>query len=300
MFTNYEVYIIDYDIRCDFYYLQIGQISMLKSIKILVGYHKKDLIYKNELLVPIHCGRAVAETASKDGKISQEEFQWLLDNTIGDNTGNNISDLNRYINEMTAIYWAWKNYDKLGNPDYIGFNHYRRYFDIPYSKLDWLLDKYDFIKTSHRKKKTTFYSAWEKGFKENEFLDQALSICKDVNSIEGDKIQKFFNGPIGNGWCNMFILPKEEFFKYCEFSILLKLPMREDRLTGMFAERLTSYYMYQLSLSKKAFSSSITNIFYYDFKDFVLEHVFSIRKNKIYNNHIVLTLFGLKIKLLCK
>ena len=35
---------------------------------------------------------------------------------------------NRNINELTALYWAWKNYDKLGNPDYIGLMHYRRQF----------------------------------------------------------------------------------------------------------------------------------------------------------------------------
>lgn len=66
--------------------------------------------------------------ASKDGEISKEDFEWMCGNMIGDDTGDNISHLNRYFCELTGIYWAWKNYDKLGNPDYIGFMHYRRHF----------------------------------------------------------------------------------------------------------------------------------------------------------------------------
>ena len=97
------------------------------SVKILVGYHKPAVLLKSDVLVPIHLGRALATKASKDGVMSQEDYQWMLDNMIGDNTGDNISHLNREFCELTAIYWAWKNYDKLGNPDYIGFMHYRRH-----------------------------------------------------------------------------------------------------------------------------------------------------------------------------
>ena len=98
------------------------------NVKILVGYHKPAYLLKTDVLVPIHLGRALATDASKDGKMSQEDYQWMLDNMIGDDTGDNISHLNREFCELTAIYWAWKNYDKLGNPDYIGFMHYRRHF----------------------------------------------------------------------------------------------------------------------------------------------------------------------------
>lgn len=43
---------------------------------------------------------------------------------IGYNTGYNISDKNREYCKLTGIYWAWKNYDKLENPDYIRFIPY--------------------------------------------------------------------------------------------------------------------------------------------------------------------------------
>ena len=78
--------------------------------------------------MPIHLGRALAAKITKDGTINDKDYQWMLDNMIGDDTGDNISALNREFCELTAIYWAWKNYDKLGNPDYISFMHYRRHF----------------------------------------------------------------------------------------------------------------------------------------------------------------------------
>jgi len=66
-----------------------------------------------------------------------------------DDTGDNISILNNLLNEMTSIYWFWKNKEL---PAYVGFNHYRRFFklddiqdyenyDIIVSKPIWSSDK---------------------------------------------------------------------------------------------------------------------------------------------------------------
>ncbi len=57
----------------------------------------------------IHAGHAVAK----------KYFGYL-----GDDSGENISRLNLYLNEVTALYWMWKN----TSHDIIGLNHYRRFF----------------------------------------------------------------------------------------------------------------------------------------------------------------------------
>ncbi len=196
-----------------------------KSIKILVCYHKKDRLFKNEILVPIHCGRALACEASKDGKISKKDYQWMIDNMIGDDTGENISKLNRDVNEMSAIYWAWKNYDKLGNPDYIGLCHYRRIFDfsdvIKTPIIDFLdnmvlnkklinqiLNKYDFIYRAGLNITDNTLHTFEP-------YQISAKLSEKYHSILFKQYEKFLKEKVF--YTNsMFIMKKEDFFTYCE------------------------------------------------------------------------------------
>ena len=83
----------------------------MKKIKVLVAYHKKSPIVKDNVFYPIHVGK---ELSSIDLNIQ------------GDNTGDNISHKNPIYCEMSAVYWAWKNMDA----DYYGLCHYRRIFTL--------------------------------------------------------------------------------------------------------------------------------------------------------------------------
>lgn len=99
----------------------------MSSIKILVVSHKPCKFPAGSFYVPMHSGRA--DFLKKyNNKSFPELYNWMLVNTIGDDTGDNISDRNVNYCEWDVLYWAWKNYDKLDNPDYIGLMHYRRHF----------------------------------------------------------------------------------------------------------------------------------------------------------------------------
>ena len=82
----------------------------MEKIKILVACHKQAEVFKNNVYLPIHVGKAL----HKDVDLG----------FLGDDTGENISRLNPLYCELTAQYWGWKNLDV----EYIGLCHYRRYF----------------------------------------------------------------------------------------------------------------------------------------------------------------------------
>jgi hypothetical protein len=82
----------------------------MKNIVVIVAHHKESFIYKDDVFIPIHVGKAISS---------------LKLPMIGDDVNDNISNLNNFYCETTAIYWAWKN---LKDIDYIGLCHYRRYF----------------------------------------------------------------------------------------------------------------------------------------------------------------------------
>ena len=108
------------------------------KIKILVAAHKRFPIPTADGYLPILVGAV---------KNYQSGIKYQRDDE-----GYNISSKNPNYNELTAVYWAWKN---LKDVDAIGLVHYRRlFFDgKPYSlnnvlsvkKIEKLLTTYDVI-----------------------------------------------------------------------------------------------------------------------------------------------------------
>lgn len=232
------------------------------SVKILVAYHKPDMLFKDDMLTPINVGRALRDTAHPD-----EDTRWLLDNMTGDDTGDNISAKNRSYNEMTALYWAWKNYGKLGSPDYIGLMHYRRHFMVNDTgkaiyefadttenyldvigcrreKIEPLLAKYDFISVRPQYRESVY-----EHFAQNHRIEE-LDTCVDIiNELYPDYsrcAEKYLHGHNAY-FCNMFIMPRDMFFRYAGwiFGIMEEYERRMGGETGrMFiSERLTGIFI---------------------------------------------------------
>ena len=83
----------------------------IKDKKIFINYHNDFPVYKDEVFTPIQVGKSITG---------------LNLDMISDDTGDNISSKNENYCELTAMYWAYKNVKS----DYIGFCHYRRFFDL--------------------------------------------------------------------------------------------------------------------------------------------------------------------------
>jgi lipopolysaccharide biosynthesis glycosyltransferase len=240
------------------------------AAKLILSYHKPDVLLKDDILTPVHVGRTVARNRLGE---DDPNLQWLLDNMVGDDTGDNISERNGSYNEMTSVYWAWKNYEQLGDPDYIGFMHYRRHFlfrdGVPsvteddtlgtdpnylatvlgYSEevLAELLTSSDFIYA-----KPQVRSTMREHFDTNHHapdLDLMLSILREKFPKFEDAADSYLSGSSAI-FCNMIILPKNWFMEYAEFvfGILLEVEERgalgdrrmfiSEWLTGIFVTYL--------------------------------------------------------------
>ncbi len=250
---------------------------MKKSkLKLLVCYHKPDILVKDDIFTPIHVGRALAK---KRMAADDPNLKWMLENTIGDDEGDNISEKNMSYNELTALYFAWKNYDKIGNPDYVGLCHYRRYFIfrksnavvetirdidnnffnyIGYSEqaVEHLFDDCDYV--SHIGKVNGIFNHYKENHHAEDLL-LAVDIVKEKFPEYSKVADEYLKMSYGN-FFNMFILPKKLFFRYCEwiFTILAEFEKRVDlsekrlfiseRLTGIFIEKLKQEGLKQKSL----------------------------------------------------
>lgn len=130
-----------------------------------------------------------------------------------DDTGDSISDKNYLLNEMTSIYWFWKNFDLTGI-DYIGFNHYRRFFrasDInDYREYDIIVAK---------PIKCPFTLAWQYNYYHNiADLQICCDILKNVDSDFQSKFVDYLNTKTDNyAPCNMFVMRKDLFIEWCKF-----------------------------------------------------------------------------------
>lgn len=80
-----------------------------KSIIYSFYYQPKSVVLPGSFYIPVWAG--------KNNKPDVKDF-------IGDDTGENISEKNKYYSELSGLYWVWKN----THSEIVGSCHYRRYF----------------------------------------------------------------------------------------------------------------------------------------------------------------------------
>jgi hypothetical protein len=214
--------------------------------------------------MPIHGGKAIANV--------DLGYQ-------GDDTGENISAKNPNYCELTTLYWAWKN---LKSVDYIGLNHYRRYFYFSNSPFAFggICSTEQFLKMG----KTTF--DLNKHLGNNDIILVKPMIASNQNSTEYSKCHNsgdyrilkkiiydlfpdyapsFSNILEYSNKCsayNMFITRWEVFDNYCKwlFAVLGEVEksintahysVHEARVFGFLAEPLLNVYVLKNKLKVK-------------------------------------------------
>lgn len=182
---------------------------------------------------------------------------------LNERKGENISYLNAKINECTALYWIWKNTDT----EYIGMNHYRRYFYnseiesadnyLSMDKASEILDEYDIIlPIATSLGSLTVFDEIYKSIN-HELCKQAYSIVRNkLSSNQPDYVDAFDSVFAGHSvfLYNLFITKRDILNRYCEwlFSFLIEAAEETDvknydtysqRVIGFFAERMLTVWL---------------------------------------------------------
>ena len=248
----------------------------MSTLKIFVS-HRNDVdnvVVDNPLFCPVRSGALFDKSGSKQ----------LMQ---GDNSGDNISGKNFSYSELTVQYWAWKNVDL----DYYGFCHYRRYFSFnppinqkpdKYANVSIgyfdenvlnqiILDPNDIVSKMGESPlaMTTPFDVRNVGASNlynhyassphlhSKDVDILLSVIHDICPRFDNAAEEHIKGRILYP-CNMFIMKKDLFFRYCEwlFPILQECESRinlsdydidELRVIGHLGERCLGIFYNHLN-----------------------------------------------------
>ncbi len=195
-----------------------------------------------------------------------------------DNTGENISSQNKEFNELTGLYWMWKN----TSDEYIGLSHYRRYFS-PHSfgrriggrnamylwlllvgktrpaaekELQGMLSQHEWVVAypeDDAKGKETLKEQYVRGHYEVD-LKHTREAIEKLYPEYLSAFDRTMDGPAVMAPYNMFYTRRQQMDRYCQwlFDILFEVQKHTDmtnydtyqrRLYGFLAERLLNVYL---------------------------------------------------------
>jgi hypothetical protein len=233
-----------------------------------VSYFHPFYVVKDPHYFPVQAGKAAG----------------LYDlNSVGDNTGTNISDQNFIYSELTVLYWVWKNRPKT---DYVGFCHYRRFFDfahgekyplayrryspneasliekLPSFDYDTLLSDCDLIVPINFVMPTSLRRNYEK----NHYPDHYNALRQAVIELFPDYRPSFDSVLEGTNKLppyNMLVTRWELFDRFCHFIFTIFFKLRSEirmpdnkeqqRIFGYMSERLLAVFIRHHHLKVKEY-----------------------------------------------
>ncbi|GEK28278.1 DUF4422 domain-containing protein [Furfurilactobacillus siliginis] len=222
------------------------------NTKIVVATHKNYVMpADSDLYLPVFVGKALHPDVN-------DTFQ-------GDNTGDNISVKNSSYNELTALYWAWKNI----SADAVGLVHYRRYLSVGHKadiatflnkeQTDSLLSQADIILP----KKRNYYIESNYSHYIHAHHRAPIDTTREIIAEDYPKYLASFDDVMKRRSAhmfNMFVMKSKWLDLYCTwlFDILGKLETRIDvseydtyeaRVYGFISERLLDVWLETLKPS---------------------------------------------------
>lgn len=220
---------------------------------IFVATHKMYAMPKDSIYLPVWAG---ADTSM--------QFKGQF---VGDNTGDNISSKNSCYNELSVLYWGWKN----TIADIKGLAHYRRFIGkeknindysnlLSDSDIENVLNEYDVILTPKRKfyfLSTYNHYVWSQSkmrkVHKND-LDTLYSVISRLCPNYLPALENVYRNHSAH-MLNMFIMKSRMFDKYCEwlFSILAEMEKQINRfrVLGAMGEFLLDVYIQTNNLKIK-------------------------------------------------
>lgn len=241
-----------------------------QDIRIFVTTHKDVGTFYSDILQPVQVGPV-------EGR---RRLMWAYQ----DDDGENIASLNPYYCELTTQYWAWKNV----KAEYYGFCHYRRYFDFSEEKhtenlygevmddhIGWetrpvyhmddesiarAVQGCDVVTTG-----VNDFSSFPEEYSDpldlyrrspylhEEDLERIMRILVARHPDFEQDVDAYMTGHT-SCFCNMFIMRKELFFRYCDWLFPLLEEFCSDwdtellsheslRTPGHLAERLLNVFL---------------------------------------------------------
>ncbi len=178
----------------------------------------------------------------------------------GDDSGESISEKNKYYSELTGIYWVWKNTKQ----DITGTCHYRRYFTLK-EPVDYKAKKIlYFILGLYKKRYGLIYTNNIKRFGKRILNEDEISaIFQSYDAIL----------PVGR---KLKYSVKEHYRRYHN---LRDLEIIEEIIKSMYPEYLSSFYMTLNSKQLYANNMFILPVYYFEkLMDWLFSILFEFEK----------------------